>query len=93
MPDAVAIVTVRFAPLPPKVMLPFGTNVVLDEVALSVRLPAAVSTSLMVSLLWPLKSARHAPPAVTAIVGASLTAFTVMLTVASFRSAVPSFAL
>ena len=37
-----AIVTVRFAPLPPKVMLAFGTSVVLEELPVTVRLPAAL---------------------------------------------------
>lgn len=35
-PLAVAIVTVRSEPLPPKLILPFGTSVVFDELALSV---------------------------------------------------------
>ena len=38
-------VTVRLAPLPPNAMFPFGTNVVFDELPLTVKLPAAVSAS------------------------------------------------
>src|SRR6266545_4749724 len=46
-------VTVRLAPLPPKTMLPLGTNKVLPELPLTVRLPAAVSTSPTVKLNGP----------------------------------------
>ncbi len=38
-------VTVRFAPLPPSTMFALGTSDVLLEVAVTVKLPAAVSTS------------------------------------------------
>ncbi len=38
-------VTVRLAPVPPRTMLATGTRAVLDDVLVSVRLPAAVSTS------------------------------------------------
>ncbi len=47
-PDALAAgdsVIVRFAPLPPSEMLPLGTSAVLLEVAVTVKLPAAVSAS------------------------------------------------
>ena len=44
-------VTVRLAPLPPKTMFAFGTSVVLDEVPVRVKLPAAVSTSPMVKAM------------------------------------------
>jgi hypothetical protein len=42
-------VTVRLAPVPPKLILPTGTNPALDELAESVRLSAAVSTSATVN--------------------------------------------
>src|SRR4051812_33164838 len=42
-PAAAFTVTVRVPPLPPRVMLPLGTSVVLLDEELSVRLPAAVS--------------------------------------------------
>jgi hypothetical protein len=41
--------TVRFAPLPPKTILPFGTSAVEEELAESVRLAAAVSASPIVN--------------------------------------------
>jgi hypothetical protein len=44
-PGAGVTVTVRLAPLPPKLMLATGTKVVLLEPALTVRLPGAVSAS------------------------------------------------
>ena len=44
-PDAGVIVTVRFAPPPPKTMFPFGTSVVFADEPLSVTLAAPVSTS------------------------------------------------
>src|SRR2546430_14059211 len=47
-------VTVRLAPLPPKTMLAFGTNVGLDEFLLSVRLLNAVSTSPTVNAMAPI---------------------------------------
>ena len=43
--------TVRFAPLPPKTMFAFGTNVVEDELAESVKLDAAVSASPIVTAI------------------------------------------
>ena len=71
-------VTVRLAPLPPKTMFAFGTNVGLDELPLTVKLPAAVSTSLtakpiasvavFTEILWL---------GMLEIVGASFTALTV----------------
>ena len=39
------------APLPPKVMLLFGTSAGLEEVALKLRLPAAVSKSPTVTTI------------------------------------------
>ncbi len=48
VPDPLAAgvtVTVRFAPLPPSTMFALGTSDVLLEVAVTVKLPAAVSTS------------------------------------------------
>src|SRR5438045_4484310 len=44
-PAAGVTVTVRFAPLPPNVMLPFGTSVRFDEPPETVRADGAVSTS------------------------------------------------
>ncbi len=51
--DAGVMVTVRLAPLPPKMMLAFGTNVVLDELPETVKLPAAVSASSTVKAMAP----------------------------------------
>src|SRR5881398_3647312 len=48
-PTPGVMVTVRLAPDPPKTMLLVGTSVGLDEPLLSVRLAAAVSTSLIVN--------------------------------------------
>ena len=48
-----AILMVRFAPLPPRVMFPFGTRVVFDEVAETVRDAAGVSTSPTVKAISP----------------------------------------
>ena len=71
-------VKVRLAPLPPRTMLPFGTNVGLDEEPLTTRLAAVVSTSPIARPIGPVDvpwlmvlSARFE------IVGASFTAFTV----------------
>ncbi len=36
------MITVRFAPAPPKTMLAFGTSVVLEELPVTFKLPAAV---------------------------------------------------
>ena len=49
------IVTVRVAPLPPKMTFPTGTSVGLDDVALSTRLDRAVSTSPTVKLIGPVE--------------------------------------
>ena len=46
-------VTVRLALLPPNTMFPFGTNVVLFELPLTVRLLALVSMSPTVKLIGP----------------------------------------
>ena len=50
---------VRLAPLPPKMMLASGTTVVFDEVALSTRLPAGVSTSPTTRFTVPITSELH----------------------------------
>jgi hypothetical protein len=42
------MVTVRFPPLPPKMMFALGTNAVLDELALSAKFVTSVSASLIV---------------------------------------------
>src|SRR6266436_8024762 len=52
-PAAPVAVTVRFDPDPPNTMLAFGTSVGLDELPLTVKLPAAVSTSPTVKLNGP----------------------------------------
>jgi len=44
-PAAGVTVTVRFAPLPPKTIFPFGTNATLVELPLNVRLVTGVSGS------------------------------------------------
>ena len=46
-------VTVRFAPLPPNTTFALGTSVVLEELPLTVKLPAAVSASPTVKLIGP----------------------------------------
>src|SRR6266511_3277723 len=77
-PAAGVTVTVRLAPLPPKTMLPLCTNVGLDELPLTVRLPAAVSTSPTVKLIAPVwVSSLIVWLARFEIVGASFTALTV----------------
>ena len=53
-PPAGVIVMVRVPPLPPKTMLPEGTSVGFDDVAESVRLPAAVCASLTAKLTGPI---------------------------------------
>ncbi len=44
---------VRFAPVPPNVILAFGTSVVLLEVAVTVKFAAGVSASPTVKLISP----------------------------------------
>ena len=44
-PAAGVRVTVRLEPLPPKPIFVFGTKIGLDELPLTFKLPAAVSTS------------------------------------------------
>ena len=83
----------RLAPLPAKTTLPFGTSAGLEEAALSVSAAAALSTSPTVRLIVPERSSvPHVPPAATVTVGASLTAVTVIVTVARFEVRVPSLA-
>ena len=48
MADGVTV-TVRAAPLPPKVMFVFGTSVVSDELPDTVKLPTGVSVSPIVN--------------------------------------------
>jgi hypothetical protein len=69
-----------------------GTRVLLDDVALRVRLLAAVSTSVSISptvrfMVAPTPVPEHEPPSATAILGASLTGVTVMVKVCSALSA------
>jgi len=60
-PLAGVIVTVRFCPLPPKTMLPGGTSVVSEDVAVTVKLEALDSASLTVNpmavVVWFIKTA------------------------------------
>ena len=44
-PEAGVTTTLRLAPLPPNVMLAFGTSVVFDELPASVKLASGVSAS------------------------------------------------
>jgi len=69
-PGTVEIVAVRVAPVPPKETLLFGTSLVSEELALTVKLDAGVCASPTVRLTRPLLSLKRAPPAATAIVGA-----------------------
>jgi hypothetical protein len=65
----------------------------LEEEALSVSAVAALSTSPTVRLIVPeWSSVPHVPPAVTVTAGASLTALTVMVTVARLEVRAPSLA-
>ena len=52
-PATGVMTTFRLAPVPPKVMLAFGTSVVFDEVPESVKLPGGVSASPMVKAIGP----------------------------------------
>ena len=52
-PVAGAKVIVLLTPLPPRVMFAAGTNVVLLELAVTVRLPAEVSASPTVKAIAP----------------------------------------
>ena len=52
-PGAGVMTTFRLAPVPPKVMLAFGTRVVFDELPASVKLPGGVSASPMVNAIGP----------------------------------------
>src|SRR5438552_764626 len=71
-------VTARLVPLPPKTMLALGTNVRLVDVALRVRLPAAVSTSPIMNAMGPVEvSSLTVWLPMAEMVGGSLTAFTV----------------
>ena len=50
-PGAGVMTAFRSAPVPPKVMLAFGTRVVFDELPASVKLPGGVSASPMVNAI------------------------------------------
>ena len=50
-PEAGVMTTSRLAPVPPKVMLASGTNVVLEEAAARVKLAGCVSASPMVKVI------------------------------------------
>jgi hypothetical protein len=72
--------TVRFAPEPPKVMLEFGTSVVLDELPLTVRLPAGVPASPTVKARSPVAvSSFFVWSAMGEMVGGTLLTVTVKL--------------
>src|SRR5439155_1042042 len=89
-PGAGVSVTVRFAPLPPKVMLPLGSSVGLEEVALSSSDAAAVSASLIVKLIGPLAVLIAVPwLAMEEIVGDCVTANSVGRTLGSALSREP----
>ena len=94
LPEAVLTVIVRAPPLPAKTRFPFGTSTTLLELADKTSPPTGLSRSATARLSVPERSSLpQLPPAATATVGASLTAFTVIVTVATFEFAVPSFAL
>ena len=83
-------VTVRFAPPPPRTRLASGTSVWSEEVAVTIRLAAAVSTSPTVTASAPVAvSSVVVWSATSLIVGGSLTAVTVRTKV-SLVVAVPS---
>ena len=70
--------TVRFAPLPPNTILPFGTIVRLDDVPETVRPVAAVSTSPIVNEIGGVAvSSTVVAFAIVATVGGSLLLVTV----------------
>ena len=52
-PGAGVMTTLRLAPVPPKVILAFGTSVVFDEAPESVRLLGCVSASPIVNAIAP----------------------------------------
>src|SRR4051795_13054776 len=54
-PAAGVTVTVRLAPLPPRLMLPRGTRAGLEELLLRIRLARPVSTSPIVKLNGPVE--------------------------------------
>src|SRR5689334_3684045 len=60
---------VRVLPLPPNAIALTGTRPVLEDAALSVRLPAGLSGSSTLTNTWPVMSVTHAPPAAIASVG------------------------
>ena len=69
---------VRLAPLPPSVMFAFGTSVVFDEVAVTVRDAAGVSTSPTVKAIFPVAiSSAVVLSVLSLMVGRSFTAVTV----------------
>src|SRR5262245_65733427 len=77
-PATGVIVMVRLPPLPPNTMFALGTIVVFDAVPDSVRLPAGVSTSSIVTGIGAVGVASFvAWLAIGAIVGGSLTELTV----------------
>ena len=86
--------TVRFAPLPPTVIFPFGTRVVFDEVAVTVKSAANVSTSPTVKGMAPVEVSSFVDLSVMLlIVGRSFTAVTVTLRLKMLLSVKPSLTL
>ena len=95
-PERVVKVAVRVVSvLAAKVTLLFGSRLMLEEVRFRVRSVALVSTSVILRVVLALMLVRHVlwEPPTTSILGASLTGVTVMVTVATLLSALPSEAL
>src|SRR4051794_45769 len=68
----------RLVPLPPNTRFPLGTNIGLDELPVTTRLPAGVSTSPIVKAITGVTvSSGMVWPAIVEMVGASFTGFTV----------------
>ena len=75
--EAGVMLIVRFAPVPARAMFVFGTRVVFDEVAVTVKEPG-VSTSPTVKAILPVAMSSFVDLSVISLmVGRSLTAFTV----------------
>jgi len=68
--DVAVIVTVRLAPLPPNVMLLFGTTLMFDELPLSISVLTPLTSATVRFIVPP--ELIHIPPDATAIVGGAL---------------------
>ena len=76
--EAGAILMVRLEVEPPRVILPFGTSVVFEEVAVTVNEVAGVSTSPTVKVMFPVAvSSAVVLSVISLMVGKSFTATTV----------------